>query len=65
MPARIAAAFCRGPVGVCGRHAKVPSRMKRFERWLVVAGCAAVGWFYFWTVDSNGEAWNFGEEQRD
>ena len=39
--------------------------MKRAERWLVVVACAAVGWFYFWTVESNGEPWNFGEEQRD
>ena len=39
--------------------------MKHAERWLVVALCAAIGWFYVWTVRSSGEEWSFGEEQRD
>jgi hypothetical protein len=40
--------------------------MKRhIERALVVALCAAVGWFYVWTVRSSGDPWKFGLEQRD
>ena len=39
--------------------------MRRAERWLVVALCAAIGWFYVWTVRSSGEEWGFGNEQRD
>ncbi len=40
--------------------------MKRaLERLLVVALCAAVGWFYVWTVRSNNDEWNFDPEQDD
>ena len=35
------------------------------ERVLVAALCAAVGWFYVWTVRSSGDPWRFGLEQRD
>ncbi|MFM8336206.1 MAG: hypothetical protein ACKODK_11645, partial [Opitutaceae bacterium] len=35
------------------------------ERVLVAALCAAVGWFYVWTVRSSGDPWKFGLEQRD
>jgi len=38
---------------------------KWFERVLVAALCAAVGWFYVWTVRSSGDPWKFGLEQRD
>lgn len=39
--------------------------MKVVERALVVALCAALGWFYLWTVRSSGDPWKFGLEQRD
>ena len=39
--------------------------IRRFERVLIVALCAAVGWFYFWTARSNGDRWKFGREQKD
>jgi hypothetical protein len=37
----------------------------RFESVLVGLLCALIGGFYVWTVRSSGDAWNFGEEQRD
>ena len=39
--------------------------MRNVQRWLVVALCVAIGWFYVWTVRSSGEAWSFGTEHRD
>src|SRR5688572_28498222 len=39
--------------------------IRKHERWLVLAVCAIVGWFYLWTVRSSGESWEFGEEKRD
>ncbi len=39
--------------------------MKLLERWLVVAACVAVGWFYVWTVRSTDVRWKFGKEHRD
>lgn len=39
--------------------------MKPVERWLVIAACVVVGWFYVWTVRSSGEPWTFGKERRD
>lgn len=44
------------------RHVKPGAR---FERIAILALCAAIGWFYWWTVDSNGDAWKFGREQND
>src|SRR5215207_4789895 len=41
------------------------SRLRTGERWLVVAVCVFVGWFYLWTVRSSGDPWKFGKEQRD
>jgi hypothetical protein len=39
--------------------------IKKCEWWIVLATCAAVAWFYVWTVRSSGESWDFGEEKRD
>ena len=39
--------------------------MSRLERVLVVGLCAAIGWFYLWTVRSSGDPWKFGLEQKD
>src|SRR5215216_196851 len=49
----------------CGQAAPPPTAMTRFERWWILAVCAAIGWFYVWTVRSSGEPWHFGREQRD
>lgn len=37
----------------------------RFECWLLVAVCLAVGWFDVWTVRSSGDRWHLGLVQRD
>lgn len=37
----------------------------KFERVIVIALCALVGWFDVWTVQSNGDPWKFGQEQND
>lgn len=37
----------------------------RREAWLLGALCAAIGWFYVWTVRSSGDPWDFGHEQND
>lgn len=42
-----------------------PTMKSAVERILVVALCAAIGWFYTWTVRSSGDPWKFGLEQRD
>ncbi len=39
--------------------------MSRAERILVVALCAAVGAFYFWTVRSSGDPWRPKRDRRD
>ena len=39
--------------------------MRHAERWLVLALCGMIGWFYVWTVRSSGDPWKFGREQRD
>ncbi|MSU51655.1 MAG: hypothetical protein EXS37_21620 [Opitutus sp.] len=39
--------------------------IRRFEWILVVALCAAVGWFHVWTARSSGDRWKFGSEQKD
>ena len=39
--------------------------IRRFEGILISALCVVVGWFYVWTVRSNGDEWKFGTEQRD
>src|SRR5688500_8282055 len=36
-----------------------------FERILIVALCAIIGWFHVWTVRSSGDPWKFGREQKD
>src|SRR5436190_19098506 len=35
------------------------------ERWVILALCAGVGWFYGWTTRSSADPWNFGAEQAD
>src|SRR5688500_112906 len=38
---------------------------RKIERIAILVLCLAIGWFYTWTVKSNGEPWSFGEEKRD
>jgi hypothetical protein len=38
---------------------------RNIERIAVLVLCLGIGWFYTWTVKSNGEPWSFGEEKRD
>ncbi|MDO8539149.1 MAG: hypothetical protein Q7S40_01805 [Opitutaceae bacterium] len=40
------------------------TRPRRHIAWLALL-CVAIGGFYLWTVRSNGNAWKFGQEQRD
>ncbi len=48
------------------RSATEPPVMKwRGEYAVLSALCLAIGWFHLWTVRSNGDAWKFGQEQRD
>jgi hypothetical protein len=41
------------------------SRARRLEQCLLVAACAAIAWFYAWTVRASNESWDFGAEQDD
>ncbi len=38
---------------------------RKIERLAVFVLCAAIGWFYLWTVRSSGDSWGFGQEQND
>src|SRR4051812_13686606 len=55
----------RRPALVHAAPSQRQARMKKIERYVVVALCVAIGWFYFWTARSNDEPWNFGAEQND
>ena len=39
--------------------------MRKFEPLLVAVLCLAIGWYYLWTVRSNGDMPRFGREQSD